>query len=205
MAHPPSARAAATHKTHEMRRRARTVTLRNPTPDPIHHTRCADHGWRCGYCTSPITTRRVPPPGRHVPLTRRPRGRGPCGIRRRVTTRRRVPKKSNLKSCKKPRGVDGWADGGRHSCARPREEARRAREGERAERRERFFLRVVVRRRSSWIDRGASLAPASHRIASRRTGRVDAIAREGSRDADDEARDEARESADAEFGGGIIK
>jgi hypothetical protein len=34
---------------------------------------------------------------------------------------------------------------------------------------------------------------------------VDAIAREGSRDADDEARDEARKSADAEFGGGIIE
>ena len=170
MAHPPSARAAATHKTHEMRRRARTVTLRNPTPDPTRDAPTTAGDVDIARHRSRLDA--YPPPGRHVPLTRRPRGRGPCGIRRRVTTRRRVPKKSNLKSCKKPRGVDGWADGGRHSCARARGRARRrdarARARERREGRDFFFASsfVVVRRGSIAVRR---IAPASHRIASHRS------------------------------------
>lgn len=80
--------------------------------------------------------------------------------------------------------------------------ATRARGRERGEKGEIFFASsfVVVRRGSIEVRLSRP-----HRIASHRTGREDAIAREGSRDADDEARDEARESADAEFGGGIIE
>jgi hypothetical protein len=81
--------------------------------------------------------------------------------------------------------------------------ATRARGRESGEKGEIFSSR---RRSSSFVvDRSRCVESRPHRIASHRTGRADAIAREGSRDADDEARDEARESADAEFGGGIIK
>ncbi len=114
------------------------------------------------------------------------------------------PKKIQSEKLRKSRAVsaDGPTAVGTRARGRARRRDARARAREGREGREIFFASsfVVVRRGSI-----AVRLSRPHRIATHRTGRFDAIAREGSRDADDEARDEARKSADAEFGGGIIE
>ena len=119
------------------------------------------------------STRPPPRAGRHVALTRRPRGRGPCGIPRRVTTRRRVPKRSNPKSFEK--AARCRLTGRRRSAlvrAAARGGATRARGRERGEKAERFSSR---RRSSSFVvDRSRCVSRArvaSHRIATHRSRR----------------------------------
>ena len=172
MAHPPSARAAATHKTHEMRRRARTVTLRNPTPDPIT-TR--DAPTTAGDVDMDTTRHRsrldAYPPPRRAPrrADEATTWAWPVWDPSTGHDSSTCPKKIQSEKLRKSRAVsaDGPTAVGTRARGRARRRDARARAREGREGRETFFASsfVVVRRGSIAVRLSRPRHIASHRDA----------------------------------------